>query len=106
MPITSSAKKASRVSLRRLGENQIRKTAYKKALKNARRALSEGSSDATKLLVEAQSNLGKAVKTNLLHKNTASRLLSRLTKTKKNVETVVKKKTKTVTKAVKKSAKK
>lgn len=80
MPITSSAKKAVKVSARRLEENLERKTAYKYALKMARKAIDGGAKDTSDLVVVAQSTLDKAVKTKLLHRNTASRLFSRLTK--------------------------
>ncbi len=66
MPITSSAKKAVSVASRRAVEN------------NARKGLAAGDAKADKLLQAAQSTIDKAVKTKLLHRNTASRLLSRL----------------------------
>lgn len=80
MPITSSAKKAVRTSARRLSENLERKNAYKYALKMARKAVDGEAKDASALIVTAQSALDRAVKTKLLHRNTASRLLSRLSK--------------------------
>lgn len=79
MPITSSAKKAVSVASRRALENNTRKIAYKHALKVARKGLASGNAKADKLLQAAQSTLDKAVKTKLLHRNTASRLFSRLT---------------------------
>lgn len=80
MPITSSAKKAVRVAKRRNQENSLHKIAYKRAIKDARRLIDGGAE--VKAVAEAinqsQSALDKAVKTKLLHRNTASRLLSRL----------------------------
>jgi len=97
MPITSSAKKAMRVSARRHGENLVVKSAYKRALKLAKQA---STADAGALVIDAQSALDKAVKTKLLHRNTASRLLSRLTKNVKVDSTAAKK---TMKKAAKKA---
>ncbi len=88
MPVTSSAKKAERVSARRLQENLQRKVAYKKALKLARKAIATDSKEAAKLAVGAQSALDRAVKSRLLHRNTASRLFSRLVKTTKQPKAV------------------
>jgi len=76
MPITSSAKKAMRTSARRHEENLASKTAYKKAIKEVKKA----EAVTAEQLQKAQSTLDKAVKTKLLHRNTASRLFSRLTK--------------------------
>lgn len=79
MPITSSAKKAVKVSARRLAENLVRKNAFKRALKDARKAIVADDAKATQAAItKAQSSLDRAVKTKLLHRNTASRLLSRL----------------------------
>ena len=79
MPITSSAKKAVKVSFRRAQENHLRKVAYKSALKVARKAIVASDKKAADLIISAQSKLDLAVKTKLMHRNTASRLLSRLT---------------------------
>lgn len=80
MPITSSAKKAVKVAKRRYNENTINKLNYKQALKQVRKASDAGVEDVKELLSSAQSTLDKAVKTKLMHRNTASRLLSRLAK--------------------------
>ena len=79
MPITSSAKKAVKVSLRRAQENQLRKVAYKSALKVARKAIVASDKKVADLIISAKIKLDLAVKTKLMHRNTASRLLSRLT---------------------------
>ena len=79
MPITSSAKKAMKVAARRHEENLTQKTALRRTLKDARKAnLSRTAS--VEMISKAQSSLDRAVKSNLLHKNTAGRLLSRLVK--------------------------
>ncbi len=80
MPITSSAKKAVKVAVRRAHENQLHKVAYKSALKVARKAIVAGDAKADDLIISAQSTLDRAVKTKLMHRNTASRLFSRLAK--------------------------
>lgn len=81
MPITSSAKKAVRVSVRRHLENLVVKDRYKSALKVARKLNSDAKAEEINSKIsEAQSSLGKAVKSKLLHRNTAKRLLSRLVK--------------------------
>ncbi|MCD8484397.1 30S ribosomal protein S20 [Candidatus Woesebacteria bacterium] len=75
MPILSSAKKALRVSLRKQAiNNQVRsqmKTAVKKFMSNP----------SAEALQEAYSRLDKAVKRNLMHKNTAARRKARMSRT-------------------------
>ena len=96
MPITSSAKKAVSVAKRRLAENQLKKEAYKQAVKNARKAISAKDAKASELLTQAQSTLDRAVKTHILHRNTASRLMSRLSK---HAPSAIVQKKRTVTKS-------
>lgn len=74
MPITKSAKKALRRDQRRRKINLKVKTPLKKALKSARK------SPTLKSLSKAFSWLDQAVKKNLIHKNKAARLKSRLAK--------------------------
>lgn len=82
MPITDSAKKALRQSIRRRARNVIRKDAYKDAVKAVRKFVSEGKiDDAKKALASAYQALDKAAKTHAVKKGKASRLKSRLTKT-------------------------
>ena len=79
MPITQSAKKAYRQSIRRRAQNTSRKEAYKKALKDVKRMLtSKIGGDVKAALSRAYQALDKAAKTNAITKNTASRLKSRL----------------------------
>ena len=81
MPITQSAKKALRQSLRRKVRNTIKKDAYKNAVKAVRAFVSAGKiEDAKKALAAAYKALDKAAKTHVIKKNKAGRLKSRLTK--------------------------
>lgn len=74
MPIIKSAIKKMRKDKIRTTRNRVREGALKRALKDARRQPS------AKSLTTAYSSLDKAVKVNLIHKNRASRLKSRLSK--------------------------
>ncbi|NMB56530.1 30S ribosomal protein S20 [Candidatus Beckwithbacteria bacterium] len=74
MPITKSAKKALRQSIRKAAVNKPIKTKAKTLLKKARKELN------TENISKAFSALDKAGKKNLLPKNRISRLKSRLTK--------------------------
>lgn len=81
MPITRSAKKALRQSLRRRTKNLQKKEVYKRVLKNIKKAVSAGKpADAEKLLPQLYKALDKAAKTNAIKKNKASRLKSRVSK--------------------------
>ena len=81
MPITTSAKKALRQNRSRRVKNVAKKEAYKKAVKTYRKLVvgkaKEGVSEA---LSKAFQALDKAAKTNVITKNKASRLKSRLAK--------------------------
>lgn len=70
MPITKSAKKSLRVSLRQRTQNLKVEKKLKQALKKADE----------KNVNEVISLIDKAAKTNLIHKNKAARLKSRLNK--------------------------
>lgn len=99
MPITKSAKKALKQSLVKRARNIEMKKKYKAAVKAA----------TAKTLPEAQKQVDKAVKLNLLSKNKAARIKSRIAKaiTTGIVKPVVKKKAKAkVKKSVKKSTNK
>lgn len=69
------------MAIRRKGENLIHKTNFKRAVKNARRAMSTGADDAATTLSQAQSALDRAAKSKTIHPNKAARLKSRLAKT-------------------------
>ena len=77
MPITKSAKKALRRSLRRREKNIARKQAFKKILKDARRLKEKGEADkAAALLPQAYKALDKAAKTGVIKKQRAAHLKS------------------------------
>lgn len=78
MPITKSAKKALRVSRRRREINLVWIKKYKALLKKSRQAIEGKNKEAAKLVAEAVKALDKAAKKNIIHKNKASRLKSRL----------------------------
>lgn len=81
MPITTSAKKALRQSVRRRARNIVRKDAYKDAVKAVRKFVVDGKdAEARQALSRAYQALDKAAKTHAIKKNKASRLKSRLTK--------------------------
>lgn len=81
MPITQSAKKAVRQNLRRREKNIEKKENYKKAVKEFKKLVAEKKNEeAKKYLPKVYQSLDKAAKTNVIKKNRASRLKSRLTK--------------------------
>lgn len=81
MPITPSAKKALRQSLRRRERNLQKKEAYKKAIKEYRKLVVEKKvEEAKKLLPAVYKALDKAAKTGVIHRNKAGRLKARLIK--------------------------
>ncbi|MBI1984946.1 MAG: 30S ribosomal protein S20 [Candidatus Wildermuthbacteria bacterium] len=81
MPITSSAKKALRQSIKRREKNLIQRNKVKAILKQEKELLSKKNlGDAARLLSQAFKALDKAAKTGLIKKNTASRRKSRLAK--------------------------
>lgn len=80
MPITSSAKKALRASKNKAIFNTRHKDAITKIVKKIKKLVSDKKAkEAEALLPQAYKAIDKACKTNLLHKNTASRKKSRLT---------------------------
>jgi small subunit ribosomal protein S20 len=79
MPITSSAKKALRQAKTRRERNNTKKQAYKKSMTTYRKLVAVKKMDeAAKLLSTVFKALDKASKTNVITKNKASRLKSRL----------------------------
>ena len=86
MPITSSAKKALRTSLRKRAFNVRRKDAANSAVKNFKKLVAAGDKKgAAALMPKVQKALDKAVKGKTLNKNTVSRKKSRLSKMLKKV---------------------
>jgi small subunit ribosomal protein S20 len=81
MPITTSAKKAHRQSLKRRVFNTARKDKVSKAVKSLKKLVTAGKKkEAQALMKEVQQALDKAVKAKTLNKNAASRKKSRLSK--------------------------
>jgi small subunit ribosomal protein S20 len=81
MPITRSAKKALRGSLRKKVMNDRKKKNYREAIKKVEKLVKEKKVDeAKKLLPSAYQAIDKASKTGALDRNTASRRKSRLTR--------------------------
>jgi small subunit ribosomal protein S20 len=81
MPITSSAKKALRQNKTRRADNIAKKEAYKKVVVKYRKLVAaKATEEAKKLIPSVFKALDKAAKTNVIAKNKASRLKSRLSK--------------------------
>lgn len=81
MANTKSAKKAIRVSGRKAVINLRSRRDYKEARKEVVKAItSKDKSEAQKLLPVAYREIDKAAKRNVIHKNTASRYKSNLSK--------------------------
>ena len=81
MPITKSARKALRKSIKRKARNLIYKIKIKKFLKETRNLVSEKKiEEAKKLLPQVYKALDKAAKVGVIKKNTASRKKSRINK--------------------------
>ena len=81
MPITKSAKKALRQSLKRRAKNVQKKKNLKKILKEVKFLVSQKKiEEVKKILPQVYKSLDKAAKTDLIKKNTASRKKSRLSK--------------------------
>ncbi len=79
MPITSSAKKALRASKKKRIFNVRRKAAAEKVLKEFRKHIAaKDKAAAVKLVSSIYQTLDKAVKTDYLKPNTASRMKSRV----------------------------
>jgi len=70
MPITASAKKALRQSIRRRARNLKRSNAYKSAMKDLKKSASADQ------LAKAYQAIDKAAKTGVIKKNKAARLKS------------------------------
>ena len=81
MPITKSAKKALRQSVKKNKTNIKRKEVLKSVLKNIKKLIQENKKDEAKsLLPTAYKAIDKATKRGVIKKNTASRKKSRLAK--------------------------
>ncbi len=81
MPITRSAKKALRSSLRKREFNIARKSKVQKSLKSLKKLIADkNKKEAMVMMRSVQKALDKAVKGHTLDKNTASRKKSRLSR--------------------------
>jgi small subunit ribosomal protein S20 len=81
MPITKSAKKALRQNKKRRQLNLRRLDVMRKNIKRVKSLVAENKKEeALKILPEAYKAIDKAVKRNIIKKNTAARKKSRLTK--------------------------
>jgi small subunit ribosomal protein S20 len=78
MPIIKSAKKRVRVSAKATVRNSKTKRSLKSAVKALASALTGGSKDARKLESKAHSELDKAAKKGILHKNKVARKKAQL----------------------------
>ncbi len=79
MANTKSAKKAVRVIARRTAVNKARRSRMRTFIRKVEEALAEGNAaEAGKALQAAQPEVMRVVKHGILHKNTASRKISRL----------------------------
>lgn len=94
MPIIKSAKKRTRTASKAAVRNRKTKRSLKEAVKSFQSALS-GAGDKKKAndnLSKAQSNIDKALKKNVIHKNKAARKKRQLAKAAKAANTGVAKK--------------
>ncbi len=85
MPISASAKKSLRVSLRKRVINDARRKTMREAVKSVTKTAKTDVKEAKKKLADAYQAIDKAVKRGVMNKNTASRkksMLSRMTKAK------------------------
>lgn len=81
MPITKSAKKALRQSLKRHAKNLKRKEEFKHAVKEVKKLVAAGKIKEAALLVpKVYKALDKAAKTGAIKKNAAARRKSRVAK--------------------------
>lgn len=80
MPLTKSAIKALKVSHRRKIENDLTRAKIKSAIKGAKISIEKKGEDVAEKLQSLYRELDLAAKKNVIHKNKASRLKSRITK--------------------------
>ena len=80
MPITKSAKKAVRGSLRKKGFNDARKRAMKEIIKKIEKLVKVSKPEALKLLNSAFQTIDKAAHKGVIKMNNAARKKSRLSK--------------------------
>ena len=78
MPITKSAKKAIRGSLRKKAFNDARKRAMKDVMKKLEKLAKTNKEEAKKMLTGAYQAIDKAARSGVIKKNNAARKKSRL----------------------------
>lgn len=105
MPIIKSSKKSLRVGQRRKVENDLVRSKIKSAVKGAKLSIAAKKDDVAEKLETLYRELDLAAKKNVIHRNKAARLKSRITKSADKSETSVASK-KTSAKAKKPTTKK
>lgn len=80
MPITQSAKKAIRGSLRKKAVNDRKSRIMKAVIKKVEKTVKTDKKEATKILPSAFSAIDKAAKSGVIKKNNASRKKARLSR--------------------------
>lgn len=80
MPITQSAKKAVRGSLRKKAFNDARKRAMKEIIKKIEKLAKTNKTEASKMLSSAFQAIDKAAQKGVIKKNNSARKKSRLSK--------------------------
>jgi len=80
MANTKQAKKRAAQSVRRRVRNRSVVTQVRHAVRDIRQAAAAGAEKATGMLTDVVSELDRAVRKGVLHRNTAARLKSRVTK--------------------------
>lgn len=78
MPHSNQARKRARQAATRTERNRPYRTRAARAVRDAREAIDDGSSEAPGLVREAQSALDQAARRNIIHRNAAARRKSRL----------------------------
>lgn len=87
MANTKSAKKAARQTIRKTEVNKSRRSRTRTAVKKVEEAIKAGKADeALAALRGAEPEMMRAARAGVLHKNTASRKVSRLTKAIKAIQ--------------------
>ncbi|MFZ5738863.1 SSU ribosomal protein S20P [Rhodopseudomonas thermotolerans] len=80
MANTSSAKKATRKIARRTAVNKSRRTQMRGSVRTVEEAIANGDREAAlKAMARAEPELMRAAQRNIIHRNAASRKVSRLT---------------------------
>lgn len=81
MANTKSAKKAARQTLRKTEVNKSRRSRTRTAVKKVEEAIASGNAEAAVAALRgAEPEMMRAARAGVIHKNTASRKVSRLTK--------------------------